>query len=304
MQCIICHKEKEKSDEHIIPEALGNKKLITRRVCEECNNKLGARVDDYLTNHPLVKIIRSGEKLTGKSGKKVNFFSSVETDEKTGIKYEMKSGIPKLMPRLLTNENGHIRIEASTKEEGVAFLKKLLKREGYSETQIDDFCKDAIAGEFNIIEPPEFKKDVIIDFSRMDIAAIKIAYEYAFEVLGEDYLNDEVAQLFSKELYSIANTEKKEINVSDSLAQYVTYPLSGSGIESLLEETRNSIKKTNTDILHTIFFIKQDGCLYCILNLCMMEIISFAVKVTNNADRYSKKLPFTLVYRDGKCITL
>ena len=53
LKCIICRQEKEKSDEHIIPEALGNKKLITQRVCEECNNKLGA----------LTKAIHIAEKL-------------------------------------------------------------------------------------------------------------------------------------------------------------------------------------------------------------------------------------------------
>ena len=179
-----------------------------------------------------------------------------------------------------------------------------MKRKGYSEAKINDFCKNAIADEFIIIEPLEFKKDATIDFSRMVIAAIKIAYEYAFEVLGEEYLNDDVAKFFSKELYAIANTEKKEIKVSDKLAKYVTFPLNGSGVEVLLKETRNSIKETNMDILHTIFMIKQDGCLYCILNLCMTDITSFAIKVTNNAERYIEKLPLTLVYKGGNYITL
>ena len=47
MKCIICKEEKNESDEHIIPEALGNKKLITKRVCKDCNNRLGYNVDDY-----------------------------------------------------------------------------------------------------------------------------------------------------------------------------------------------------------------------------------------------------------------
>ena len=55
MKCIICKEERNESDEHIIPEALGNKKLITKRVCKDCNNRLGYNVDDYLVNHPLVK---------------------------------------------------------------------------------------------------------------------------------------------------------------------------------------------------------------------------------------------------------
>lgn len=118
MICIVCHENKDESDEHIIPEALGNKKLITKRVCEDCNNKLGAKVDNYLTNHPLVKIMRSNENLHGKSGKVVKFFDGVEVDENTGLKYDMKSGTPKLLPRLTKDEEGHIQVEASTEEAG------------------------------------------------------------------------------------------------------------------------------------------------------------------------------------------
>lgn len=52
--CIICGKAFENSNtvrslEHIIPEALENKKLITYNVCKTCNNALGAFVDSYLT---------------------------------------------------------------------------------------------------------------------------------------------------------------------------------------------------------------------------------------------------------------
>ena len=50
MRCIICNMEKDGSKEHIIPEAMGNSKLITYKVCEECNNRLGSKVDNYLAD--------------------------------------------------------------------------------------------------------------------------------------------------------------------------------------------------------------------------------------------------------------
>ena len=87
MKCIICKEERNESDEHIIPEALGNKKLITKRVCKDCNNRLGYNVDDYLVNHPLVKLLRIDHNLLGKSGKKIKFLEAVETDKNTGSKY-------------------------------------------------------------------------------------------------------------------------------------------------------------------------------------------------------------------------
>lgn len=40
--------KKMESEKHIVPEALGNKKLITKRVCEKCNNRLGSNNDNLL----------------------------------------------------------------------------------------------------------------------------------------------------------------------------------------------------------------------------------------------------------------
>lgn len=66
MKCIICGKEKEPSKEHIIPEALGNNKFCTQNVCADCNNRMGANIDSYITEHPLIKFIRKSQNITGK----------------------------------------------------------------------------------------------------------------------------------------------------------------------------------------------------------------------------------------------
>lgn len=302
MKCIICRQEKKESDEHIIPEALGNKKLITRRVCEDCNNKLGTNVDDYLTNHSIVKLIRKNKKLYGKSGKDIKFFSGVEIDEKTGLKYDMKSGQPVLQPRIVSDNDGHIKIEAMNVEAGFEYLKKVMKRKGYSEKQIERFCREAVTDEVETIQSVEFKKDATIDFSRLDLAAIKIAYEYSFVILGEKYLDDDVAILFSRELKKNAYSKKKAIEVSNELMRFVTFPIYGSGIETDLAEIKKNLTKTNMDILHIIFMIKQDNCLYCILNLCMTDIITFAIKVTEKAEDYNIQLPLTLISRNGSVL--
>ena len=299
MICIICGEEKEESDEHIIPEALGNRKLITKRVCEECNNKLGTNVDNYLTNHPIVRLIRQNNNLLGKSGKDIKFFSAVEVDEKTGLKYDMKSGKPILQPRIVTENDGCTRIEAANAEEGFKYFKKKKKRKGYSEEQIAKLCEGAIAGEIKLTSPPEFKKDVTIDFSRLGLSAIKIAYEYTFSVLGEKYIKDEIAMLFASELKKNAYASKTDIKVSDILAKYVTFSLQGSGIENVLYEIQESLSNAGLNVLHIILMIKQDGCLYCILNLCMEDVITFAIKVTEKAEEYEFKLPATFVFRDG-----
>lgn len=299
MRCIICREEKDESEEHIIPEALGNKKLITKRVCEDCNNKLGTNVDSYLTNHPIVKLIRANEKLFGTNGKDIKFFSGVEVDEKTGLKYDMKSGKPILQPRKFFGSDGHIRVEAANAKAGFEYLKKVMKRKGYSDEQIDKICEEAITSEKELTSPPEFKKAVTIDFSRLGLAAIKIAYEYTFSVLGEKYIDDEVAVLFAQELKKNAYSTKKDINISNELAKFVTFPIHGSGIENDLSEIKEELSKTDMKVLHIIYMIKQDGCLYCILSLCMEDVISFAIKVTEKADDYKIQMPVTFVFRDG-----
>ena len=142
-------------------------------------------------------------------------------------------------------------------------------------------------------------KDVTIDFSRLGLSAIKIAYEYTFSVLGEKYIKDEIAMLFASELKKNAYASKTDIKVSDILAKYVTFSLQGSGIENVLYEIQESLSNAGLNVLHIILMIKQDGCLYCILNLCMEDVITFAIKVTEKAEEYEFKLPATFVFRDG-----
>lgn len=56
MRFIICSFDKESSKEHSIPEALGNKQFITNDTCKECNVKLGANVDSYLTTPRIILV--------------------------------------------------------------------------------------------------------------------------------------------------------------------------------------------------------------------------------------------------------
>lgn len=301
MKCIICKDEKKESEEHIVPEALGNKKLITKRVCEKCNNRLGSNVDEYLTNHPLVKILRINDNLLGKGGKEIKFFEGVETDINTGLKYSMKNNNPVLQPRIV-EENYGIRVEASNPDDVIVFFRKYMNRKGYTESQIDEFCKDAVVGKKEL-KSPKFRKNASINFAKLGLSAIKIAYEYAFEILGEDYLEDDVAKLFSRELHKATNVNKKDIIPLDELARFVTFPISGTGIDKILAEQRDTFNSAAMDILHTLFFIKQDNSFYCVINLCMTDIISFAIKVTENADRYAVKMPLTLIFRDGHADT-
>ena len=303
MKCIICGNEEKESDEHIIPEALGNKKLITKRVCEFCNNRLGSNVDSYLTNHPLVKIIRINSNLRGKKEKNIKLFGAIETDIHTGKKYDMTCGVPKIIPRLVMDSAGKMMVEAASYEEGLAYSKKTLKRKGYSDDKIEYYCGETYSIDSNQ-QAPEFRKDVSISIPMMDLAAIKVAYEYAHLILGDDYLEDEIAKQFRQELYHAVNSKKNVIEPDDAIMKYVVFPISGSGVAELLEEQRNSLNLSTMKVRHTLFFIKVENALYCILNLCMTDVISFAVRITENASKYSSPLPLSLVFDDGSAVTL
>ena len=62
-RCIFCGRTEldfdEKncwSDEHIVPECLGNSTLIIKNVCKHCNSNLGTYVDNYFVNHHFIKV--------------------------------------------------------------------------------------------------------------------------------------------------------------------------------------------------------------------------------------------------------
>lgn len=207
-----------------------------------------------------------------------------------------------LKPRILNTKDGKLKVEASNSDEGMNYARKVLKRKGYTEQKIDEFCSDAIKMQGEPLSPT-FNKKIIFDFAKFGLAAIKIAYEYAFEQLGEKYIEDKVAKLFSKELYRAVETDKNNINPSNELAKFVSFAINNLELQRILTNHREDLKTSNMDVLHTIFFIKDYNSLYCILNLFMEDTISFLIKVTENADEYKVNLPVTLVFKDGREVT-
>jgi len=126
MRCIICNMEKDGSKEHIIPEAMGNSKLITYKVCEECNNRLGSKVDNYLTDYILTKIIRKKLGFLGKMRRRLNI-PSILSDEK-GKEYLFRDDIPK-KKAVVENHDGVLHIEADNLKEALGIARKCLNTE-------------------------------------------------------------------------------------------------------------------------------------------------------------------------------
>lgn len=84
MICIYCLKEKPSSQEHVIPQAFGTFSTDTptlQCVCQECNNRLGAEIDQVFAKDTLEGYAR--HKL-GKLSKKKSGLRRIETRLATG----------------------------------------------------------------------------------------------------------------------------------------------------------------------------------------------------------------------------
>lgn len=75
MQCIFCHNDSttSRSEEHIIPESLGNKDYILPKgyVCDECNNYFAVKIERELLAQPYFRSMRFRNEILTKRGRLV-----------------------------------------------------------------------------------------------------------------------------------------------------------------------------------------------------------------------------------------
>ena len=304
MRCIICDLENDGSKEHIIPEAMGNSKLVTYKVCEKCNNKLGSKVDKYLTDYIITKIIRKNLGFLGKEEKEIKIFPSILTDEK-GEQYLFREDIPR-KKALVETRDGVLHIEAESLEESLKIARKRLERMGKSEEEIHEILNTYRIGEKKNVQPT-FSIPADIDMSRYLLAGIKIAYEYTCELFGESYSEDKVAKILRNQLYqaSIADKKDKECVDYKIIKQYASLPVKAS------IELKNSIKPIldtlqpkarHVIILHD----SADHKMICEVFLCFMDFMSFTICVSEDAIKYlgDKGVRICVVLEDEQLIDM
>lgn len=304
MRCIICDLEKEGSKEHIIPEAMGNSSLVTYKVCEECNNMLGSKVDCYLTDYIINKIVRKNLGFLGKEEKEIKIFPSTLIDE-NGDEYLMRGDIPKRKANIEIND-GVLHIEAENLAEGLVIAKKRLLRMGKSQEEVNNILSEYKIGKTQCMQPT-FKIPADIDMSRYLLSGIKIAYEYACELLGESYLDDDIAKIFRKELYKASRADKKDMDCIDymRIKQYASLPLNESiQLKRLMQPILDMLqpKARHVIILHD----SADHKMICEVLLCFLDFMSFTVCVSNDATQYlnNNEVKISVVLEDEQVITL
>lgn len=310
--CIICGKDfnnnVKPSIEHIIPGALGNKKLTTHNVCEECNSALGAYVDSYLTEHIFVKMIRA---MKLEKDKDLQIFDSdLISDQK--VKFRIRNNGPEIIPRVkIDKEEQTICIEAASREEGVKIARGILKKQFYkTNAEIDAIFTDPkrfLVGDTHYIQPVKFNQDVSMDFARFKLAAIKIGFEYAAEKLGAVYATDDVAVILRSFLYAGKQSKKdftekeytiinNHCNCTDSLTD------SFSKISSYVISSTGGTKK-----VRHILFLSSDAAnkLICCFRVLDEDLLTFTVLLSNDARQYlGGKCFISILFEDGELVEM
>lgn len=221
MECIICRRNKDKSKfsiEHIIPESLGNSKLVLNTVCKECNDKLGSRVDSELVNLELFSYPRIKLDLKGKTGKLPKMFKRARLEDgrpvfvkynKLTNKLDLKS--PTIIDSEKVGDKFKYEIKSSSVEDAIKILKKSYERNTGKMLLKEEEEKYKKEFERNMtIEKPLIKNEYILDLLKIDLAFLKIAYELIFylKLLNKsesEYLNDnrlkDLAKMISHYIY-------------------------------------------------------------------------------------------------------
>ncbi|MBP3710399.1 MAG: HNH endonuclease [Treponema sp.] len=125
MRCLFCKQDSSntRSVEHIIPESMGNKKLILPLgyVCDKCNNFFARKVEKPFMDIDNIKLWRAYESLLNKKGRAAVFDASFNS-ERVSISFDDKEPFcfrimsSKDFDNIVKNGNGKLSIPIFTNE--------------------------------------------------------------------------------------------------------------------------------------------------------------------------------------------
>ena len=278
-KCIFCGKGEAEFDkdnrwteEHIVPEALGNESLKLFNVCKNCNSGLGTYVDNYFVNHMFLKIVRQSLGLKGQSGEVPNAFK--EGKDKAGHRIRVdESYHPTIVP-YIEQYGDRVRIVASSKKVVKEMTQKKLSRMKMPESVIQEALRkvDEVESHFS---QPEIQYDATVEFNRFYLEALKIAFEYAIYKLGDNYLKDSRAMEIQEHLKNALDGKmKKECTEFSGV----------SLIHKKIWESLQSVGKLNCHIL--MLHPDAEDKLVAEVILFMEPALSFSVLISNDAKQF------------------
>ncbi|MEX5285447.1 HNH endonuclease [Selenomonas sputigena] len=256
-KCIICRKMFEKmSDEHVIPESMGGYYHIYT-ICNDCNKHLGETVDCNLISHKIVELCRFLNGLKGKKGYLPNPFRDIgEIKDSDGMKVRTffdKDGALDfhLIPYgpKKTDENKYTLIIDKKDDKNLEKIIERFSRD--NKVQKKDIKISQKTQEYS----PYIEYKWKIDTKKFKLGILKIAYEFATDVLPE-YVNDTDAKMISKIL------QCGKINIIEECTRFIGSGLNRDSIRCM--DFLNNFNEKN----HYLMLISVENVgLQCYVNL-------------------------------------
>ena len=182
-------------------------------------------------------------------------------------------------------------MEVASLEEGKKIAKGILKKKFKKNAdEIDAILSDPsrfIVGETQYAKAGVFSQDAELDLARFKLAAIKIAYEYAVEKLGESYTTDESATILRA--YLKAGREGKKEFTEDEYKIISERCHCGDPFTEIAEKTAETYRNlTGGRKIKYMVYISRDGSdnLICGIRILDTRFLTFTVFLSRNASNY------------------
>ena len=214
MICIFCKKEYNNlSVEHVIPEAIGGK-LTYNCVCSSCNSKLGSTIDSLLCKEDVVLLLRQKFDIKSKTGELVDLTKEMSFFDEHGQKVIIGKGDGKTRPyRYNKAQIPEVKIDGDRvvsfkggdpKAIQTAIIRQA-KKKGY---QLDpNKVKNIVEGAKVEFKPEWVRAEIRVNEKNFMPCILKIAYEYAYQNLGDNYLRDPCAENIHEFLWGFMNKD-------------------------------------------------------------------------------------------------
>lgn len=215
MLCIFCREEKTPTDEHIFPLAIGGS-LVTTRVCNDCNSRLGAGADARLSNWLPVLAHRERLNLKGNSGSipsPLRMLTGKQTlIERDGSRHDVvgilgrnRALTHQVIPscNVVLDDDGNEVLQISADPRDVGYIEKSIRR-ARSERGLRELTPDEMREALESIETYQGERSLFqLKVPAADLwpprhALGKIAYELAHLWLGESYLEDPTSKALAR----------------------------------------------------------------------------------------------------------
>lgn len=198
--CPWCMRERELTDEHVIPDNLGG--TITILICGECNGDLNRTFEQKATCNPLFAMARLTYGIKGRRGVPRNPLAGVgETHDGRRVMLDERM-VPYLVPRISvesTDDGTKLTLSLDSRDMDRAeefarkeIRKEILKKdskteEGDIERRINE-ALETVEIVNNTSDDNNIVLKMAVDFKPILLLAMKIAYEAAYSVYGREYV--------------------------------------------------------------------------------------------------------------------